>query len=144
AGSPFADTDPNLHHATERIPTGLGGADSAAWGASQSHVLHSALARLTPEGAARGASDPPPPPIAVPPAPAPPVIVRPIQSAPRSVVGVVAPAPRAASLPPLVRPSAPPLSQVARPSHAGHWLSVAIMSGLIMVAVVLAILALAR
>ncbi len=49
--SPFADTDPNLHQATQRIPTGLGGNEPPPLSSSQSHVLHSELARMAEHGA---------------------------------------------------------------------------------------------
>jgi serine/threonine protein kinase len=143
ADSPFADTDPNLQQATQRIPTSPAGVEPPVVGPSQSHVLHSELARMTREGSARLDSASPPPPIVIPPAPTPPVIVRPVQSAPRATITPPIRPGDDAPLAPLVRPAPSGLSRDQRSSAAARWFTAVLLTALGMAAIVLAIIALA-
>lgn len=138
-GSPFADTDPNLHQATQRIPMFREGVEASP-SASQSHVLHSALARMAADNPPPAIDRQPPPPVEIPPAPFPPTSVRRPQATAR-VVSQVSPT---TVEQPVIRPDSTRRAGLARTSAIGHWITVLIMTGLIIAAVIVAIFALAR
>ncbi len=143
-GSPFADTDPNLHQATQRIPKLRDGMESPSPSASQSHVLHSALARLAAENLPPPIDRQPPPPVEIPPAPFPPTSV----SRPRATARVVA-SMAVGVVPttveqPVIRADSMRTSGATRASLAGYWVTALIMAGLIITAIVVTTIALVR
>jgi serine/threonine-protein kinase len=142
-GSPFADTDPNLHQATQRIPMLREGAEASP-SASQSHVLHSALARMAADCPPPPIDRQPPPPVEVPPAPFPPTTVHGPQATARVVSREAIPVASQAVEQPMIRAGGSRLTASTRQREMGHWITVMIMTGLVVSAALVAILALAR
>jgi serine/threonine protein kinase len=143
-GSPFADTDSNLHRATQRIPRS--GAPTASEppqvAASKSHVLDSDLARLGGSGVGSSIKTPVPPPIVSPPAPQSPALVHP---SPALAFGTPEPAGLSPGVPvntSAVRPSAGSWGGVSQRKSGAPWLWVIALSGMILAAILLAMFAL--
>jgi len=143
-GSPFADTDPNLHQGTQRIPRLRDGVESSTPSASQSHVLHSALARLAADNPPPPIDRQPPPPVEIPPAPFPPTIGGRPQATARVVAPVAIPVVPMTVEKPVILARSTRWRGAARASLAGHWVTALIMAGLIVTAIVVATLALSR